>query len=72
MMKRELELTFNTNLNKKARLLVPTPRDNLTPAEIATVMDFIIQKNIFGFPQGVALSKAGARILESNVVKIDV
>lgn len=70
-MKRELELFFLTNLNKKAKLVIPEPRPDITSTEISEVMDLIIEKNLFGFPQGVAMSKGDARIVESNVVEIE-
>jgi hypothetical protein len=34
-------------------------------------MDLVIEKNLFGFPQGVAVSKSEARIVESDIQKID-
>lgn len=69
-MTQQLELFFLTNENKKAKLVVPAPKPDLTPAQIGTVMDLIIQKNLFGFPQGVAVSKVEARIVGTDVQKI--
>jgi hypothetical protein len=71
-MKRELELTFLTNLNKKVKLVVPEPKPDLTSQEIQAVMDLVIAKRIFGFAQGLAVAKAGARIVETNVTKLEV
>ncbi|KEO81423.1 DUF2922 domain-containing protein [Tumebacillus flagellatus] len=70
-MQRNLELNFMTNLKKKAKLIIPEPKPNLTVTEIHNVMDLVIQKGIFGFPQGLAVEKLSARIVESNVVKIE-
>ncbi|KEO81389.1 DUF2922 domain-containing protein [Tumebacillus flagellatus] len=70
-MKRELELTFMTNLKKKAKLVIPDPKPELTVTEIHHVMNLVIQKGIFGFPQGLAVEKLSARIVESNVEKIE-
>ncbi|MBL0389150.1 DUF2922 domain-containing protein [Tumebacillus sp. ITR2] len=67
MEKRDLELYFKTSLNKKVKLLIPEPKPDLTPGEINTVMDLVIEKGIFGFPQGLAVEKLSARIVESNV-----
>jgi hypothetical protein len=72
MQKRDLELYFSTNLNKKVKLVIPEPRHNLTVAEIQNVMDLVIEKGIFGFPQGLAVEKLSARIVESNVEKIEI
>ncbi|PWK07876.1 DUF2922 domain-containing protein [Tumebacillus permanentifrigoris] len=72
MQKRDLELYFSTNLNKKVKLVIPEPRHDLTTAEIQDVMDLVIQKGIFGFPQGLAVEKLSARIVESSVEKIEI
>ena len=69
-MKRELELIFLTDKNKKVKLLVPEPKQNLAPAQIHAVMDLVLEKQIFGFSQGIALSKVGARVVETNVEEI--
>lgn len=72
MQKRDLELIFSTNLNKKVKLVIPEPKQDLTTAEIESVMDLVIQKGIFGFPQGLAVGKLSARIVQSNVEKIEI
>lgn len=69
-MQRNLELYFLTNENKKVKLLVPEPKADLTPDQINAAMDLVIQKNIFGFVQGVAVSKVEARIVATDVQKI--
>ncbi|MGZ8888875.1 MAG: DUF2922 domain-containing protein [Halobacteriota archaeon] len=69
-MKRELEMIFLTTNNKKVKVVVPEPKANITQEEINTVMDLVISKSIFGFPQGLAVSKVEARIVETDVQKI--
>lgn len=69
-MKRELEMIFLTNNNKKVKLVVPEPKSGITAAEINNVMDLVISKTIFGFPQGLAVSKVEARVVETDVQKI--
>ena len=70
-MKRDLEMFFLTNLNKKVKIIVPEPKANLTSAQINDVMDLIMEKAVFGFPQGQLASKINARIVESNITKIE-
>jgi len=70
-MKRDLEMFFLTNLNKKVKIVVPEPKDNLTSAQINDVMNLIMEKAVFGFPQGQLASKINARIVESNITKIE-
>ncbi|PWK15039.1 DUF2922 domain-containing protein [Tumebacillus permanentifrigoris] len=72
MQKRDLELFFTINLNKKVKLVIPEPKQDLTATEIQNVMDLVISKGIFDFPQGVAVAKHSARIVGSNVQKIEI
>lgn len=69
-MKRELEMIFLTTNNKKVKLVVPEPKPNITAEEINNVMGFVISKSIFGFPQGLAVSKVEARIVATDVQEI--
>lgn len=71
-MKRELELIFLTDNNKKVKLVVPEPKAGLTTAEVNAVMDLVIAKNVFGFPQGIAVAKEGARIVETAVAELPI
>ncbi|MBL0385184.1 DUF2922 domain-containing protein [Tumebacillus sp. ITR2] len=72
MEKRDLELYFTTSLKKKVKLVIPEPKPDITTTEIHAVMDLVIEKGIFGFPQGLAVEKLSARIVESNVQKIEI
>jgi hypothetical protein len=69
-MKRELELYFLTDLNKKVKIAIPEPKADLTPDAVSAVMDLILQKQIFGFAQGRLVSKAKARIVETEVAEL--
>jgi hypothetical protein len=71
MQKRDLELFFTTHLNKKVKLVIPEPKPDLTAADIQDVMDLVIQKGIFDFPQGRPVAKHSARIVGSNVQKLE-
>lgn len=71
-MKRELEMIFLTDSNKKVKVIVPEPRQDVTAAEINAVMDLVLQTQIFGFSQGKAISKVEARVVETSVQEIAV
>ena len=69
-MKRELELIFLTDENKKVKLIVPEPRATLTAGEINAVMDLLLEKQVFTFSQGKPISKVEAKVVETNVEEI--
>lgn len=69
-MKRELEMIFLTDNNKKVKVIVPKPKQNVSAVEINAVMDLILDKQVFGFPQGRAISKVEAKVVETNVEEI--
>ncbi|MCX7571124.1 DUF2922 domain-containing protein [Tumebacillus sp. DT12] len=69
-MKRELEMIFLTDNNKKVKVIVPEPKQNVSAVEINAVMDLILDKQVFGFPQGRAISKVEAKVVETNVEEI--
>ncbi|MEL1135912.1 DUF2922 domain-containing protein [Desulfitobacterium sp. THU1] len=55
-----LRLTFATSGGKNLTITLPNPREDLTKAEIETVMDMILAKNIFFTSDG-ELSSSGIR-----------
>ena len=63
---RRLLMSFKCNNDKKVSLSVEDPRDDVTEAEIKTVMDLIVAKNIFT-PNGSELVEA----IEAKVVVTD-
>lgn len=63
---KRLLMTFKNIDDKKISLSVEDPRDNITEAEIKTVMDLIVSKNIFA-PNGMDL----VATVEAKVVVTD-
>ncbi len=69
-MKRELELFFLTDMNKKVKITIPEPKADLTPTAVGAVMDLILQKSVFGFIQGRLVSKVKARIVQTETSEL--
>lgn len=46
-MTKTLEMTFRTEQGKEVVLNLPNPKDGITLAEVQTVMNSILSKNIF-------------------------
>lgn len=69
-MKRELELYFLTDMNKKVKISIPEPKPGITSANVSAVMDLILQKGVFGFAQGRLIGKSSARIVETEIADI--
>lgn len=68
---RVLELSFKKEDGKTATLTVANAREDLTPAEVKTVMDGIIAKNIFA-PGGIDLTEAqGAKVIITQEEVLD-
>jgi hypothetical protein len=68
---RTLEMDFATELNRTQRLRVNDALIDLSPAQISTVMDNIISKNIFNSNSGEFIGKLGARIVTRDVAEIE-
>lgn len=64
--KTRLVLTFDTPIGRQVSLSVDNPKENVSESEIKTVMDTIVEKDIFT-PYGSKLSKA----IEAKVVVTD-
>lgn len=65
-MTKKLDMIFMTNLGKAVTITLADPKDDLTKAEVTTVMNQIIAKSIF-------LNKSGtlASIKEMNIRTTD-
>ena len=51
-MKKVLEMTFRNTVGKEITLSLADPKDDLTLAQVNTVMDDIVAKNIFTTASG--------------------
>ncbi|RKD32321.1 DUF2922 domain-containing protein [Thermohalobacter berrensis] len=67
MAERTLQLIFKNTSDRTSRLSIEDPRDNLTEAEINTVMNDIITRNIFSTSGGDLVRIAGARIITKDI-----
>lgn len=61
-MKKTLEMVFRNTENKEVVIYVPSPRDDLTLADVQPVMQDIIAKNIFDTSGGDLLQVVEARV----------
>ncbi len=68
---RTLELDFLSQLNKTHRLRVYNAKNDISPQEIAAVMDEIIDKNIFSGSGGELTGKIGARMVIRETTEYD-
>ncbi|WP_407306932.1 DUF2922 domain-containing protein [Desulfosporosinus sp. SB140] len=64
--KKVLRLSFNNASGSAVTITLPQPKADLTAAEIETVMDLIIAKNIFLTSGGDLVSKRDAKIIETT------
>jgi hypothetical protein len=59
-----LRMVFRNEAGSNFTLSLDNPRNNLTTAEIETVMDSIITKNIFLTPGGPLVAKQDIKIID--------
>lgn len=71
MNKSRLELIFRTDVNKKARISIDNPKEDLTEVEIRSCMENIIAKDIFKPKSGSFVGIEGARIVTTGVEEIE-
>lgn len=69
-MAQTLELSFQNEAGRTARILIADPKENLTPAEVQPVMDLVVSKNIFSTSGGDIVKALGARIIIRDAVEI--
>ena len=62
-----LRMSFLNSLNRTTSMSLDDPRADLTPAEVQTVMDNIIAKNIFNSSGGDLVSVKGAEVVTTTV-----
>ncbi|GMA51149.1 hypothetical protein GCM10025857_25060 [Alicyclobacillus contaminans] len=58
--KTTLQMTFMTDQDKKVRINIPGPKAGLDANAVGQVMDLIVSKGIFAFPQGKIVKKVDA------------
>lgn len=71
-MNKTLELIFVNALGDKVTLRVADPRDDIQEAEVRTVMDTIVAKDVFTSTGGSLVGVAGARLVTRDVAELNV
>ena len=64
--KKVLRMTFNNASGNAVTITLPEPQASLTAAQIETVMDQIITKNIFLSSGGELISKRDVKIVDTT------
>ena len=71
MVKKTLELGFLDGVNKKFKISLGDPKDDLEKINIENAMDIILEKNIFKSNNTDLLVKNEARIIETTTEIIE-
>lgn len=66
-----LSISFTTEKGAKSNMNINGVKPDITLAQINTLMDTIIQKNIFLTTTGALVGKAGANVTQRSVTKIE-
>lgn len=66
-----LGMTFATERGGKSNFSVSGVKPDITPAQVNTLMDTIISKNIFSSPTGALVAKTTASVTQKEVTKIE-
>lgn len=67
-----LAMTFLTEGGEKNNMSITGVKPNITQAQVNTLMDTIIDRNIFTTKSGALVKKSGAHITEKSVTKFEV
>jgi hypothetical protein len=63
---KNLRLTFTTTLGSTFSLTFPQPKESITAAEVESVMDLIVSKNMFLLPGGELIGKRDIKIVDTT------
>ena len=67
-----LSMTFTTSNGDKSTISIERVKENLTQAEASTLMDTIIEKDIFLTKNGTLTGKYSAQLVQKQVTKFNV
>jgi hypothetical protein len=70
-MERILSMSFTTEKGSKSNININGVKPEITFDQINTLMNTIIQKNIFITPTGALVGKAGANVTQRSVTKVE-
>ncbi|MGD6817547.1 DUF2922 domain-containing protein [Metabacillus sp. 113a] len=71
-MAKTLELQFGNELGRTVTVSVDAPKETLTDEEITAAMDGLLTADIFTSSGGNLTAKKGARVVERNVVELEI
>ena len=66
-----LSMSFTTEKGSKTNININGVKPDITSDQINTLMNTIIQKNIFITPTGALVGKAGANVTQRSVTKVE-
>ena len=66
-----LAMTFLTSTGAKSTMSISGVKSDITKEQISTLMDTIIEKNIFQTKSGTLAGKSGANVTERKVTKYE-
>lgn len=69
-MDKSLELIFKNQAGKNARMSMQDPKDDLTADQVQSLMDSILEKNIFETTGGNLVEAVGARLIQKEVIDL--
>lgn len=70
MATRTLEMRFTTQFDRLVTIRVPNAREELTAGEVASVMDLLLDKNIFDGSAAMLAAKHSARVVTRSIDEI--
>ena len=72
MEKAKLEMEFKDEIGKKFSITIDEPREDLTEAEVRTVMDDIVARNVFFTVAGDIVATTGARFITTTIEELTI
>lgn len=72
IMATKLEMSFKNAMDNKSTISIDNPKSDITDAEVAAVMQNILNKNIFNTNGGDLVSIGGARVMTTTVDELTV
>ncbi len=69
-MDRNLELMFKNAAGKNAKISVKDPKEDLSTEEVQTILDNIIEKNVFTTTGGDLVEIVGARLVQKEIIQL--
>jgi len=71
-MAKTLELQFDTELGKAARISIDNPKEPIDEAVVKQSMQEIIASDVFTTGSGRLVAAAGARVIDRNITEYEI